>query len=188
MPRLYPHRPGRSRFEPPLSSPRNGDVAAATHFGTPPPTDRRPDGQLGGQTNLHAGIAAAFGATRSGTTRSQEYVDAKGFVDGCDTVFVLSDGAPSWDDYAEKDTRDPEDQAGDPETGRKFENVPTLIFQGPYARPPFDFLVDDVQRMNLFRKAEIHCVGIGEANHHLLRQIADIGLGQALKVEGAKGR
>jgi hypothetical protein len=38
--------------------------------------------------------------------------------------------------------------------------------------------------MNLFRKAEIHCVGIGEANHDLLRRIADIGLGQALRVEG----
>jgi hypothetical protein len=151
-----------------------------------PPTERRPDGQLFGQTNLHAGIAAAFQVTRSGTTRRQEYVDPKGMLEGCDTIFVLSDGAPSWDDYAEKDARDPEDQAGDPETGAKYANVPTLIFQGPYARPPYDFLVADVRRMNLFRKAEIHCVGIGEANHDLLRQIATIGLGQALKVEGER--
>lgn len=151
-----------------------------------PPTDRRPDGQLRGKTNLHAGIATAFRHTSAGNVRQAEFVDPKAYFDGCDTVFILSDGEPSWDDYAEKDSRDPEDQAGDPESGVQYQNVPTLIFQGPYARPPYEHLVSDVHRMNLFRKAEIHCVGIGEANHHLLKRIAELGLGQAIKVESER--
>lgn len=153
-----------------------------------PPTNRRPDGQLRGQTNLHAGFAAAFRVTSSGATRKQEYIDPKGFTDGCDTVFVLSDGAPSWDDYPELDRRDPEDQAGDPETGMRFENRPELVFQGPYGLPPFDLLVADVRRMNLFRKAEILCVGIGEANHGLLKSLASVGLGRSIRVEGERGK
>ena len=160
-----------------------------------PKTDRRPLGQLRGQTNLHAGFRKAFEVTTRGEVRGAEYVDPKGMIDGCDTIFVLSDGAPSWDDFGERDSRDPEDQAGDPETGRTFENVPTLLFQGPYARGglidgpvrvPYELLVRDVRRMNMFRRAEIHCVGIGEANHQLLESLADIGLGQALRVEGEK--
>ncbi|MBK8979959.1 MAG: hypothetical protein IPM29_29015 [Planctomycetes bacterium] len=148
-----------------------------------PPVESRPDGVLRGKTNLHGGIAAAFRMTGTGLVRDAEYVDAKALFDGCDTVFLLSDGAPSWDDYAEKDARDPEDQAGDPEMGIRYENVPTLIFQGPYAHPPYRFLVEDVRRMNLFRRAEIHCVGIGEANHGLLEAIAAVGGGQAIRVE-----
>jgi hypothetical protein len=40
--------------------------------------------------------------------------------------------------------------------------------------------------MNLFRKAEINCVGIGEANHGLLDRIARLGCGTAIKIEGEK--
>ena len=103
-----------------------------------------------------------------------------------DTIFLLSDGAPSWDDFDEVDARDPEDQAGDPETHQKYQNVDRLRFQGPYAHPPYSHLVDDIERMNLFRKAEIHCVGIGEANQDLLDAIAKIGGGKSIRIQGEK--
>lgn len=151
-----------------------------------PPKADRPDGVLFGKTNLHAGFARAFEITRSGSTKRSEYVDPKAMTDGCDSIFLLSDGAPSWDDFADLDARDPEDQAGDPETHAKHQNVPTLLFMGPYARDPYDYLLQDIERMNLFRKAEIHCVGIGEANHHLLERIASIGGGSALKIQGER--
>ena len=154
-----------------------------------PPTGERPDGVLLGRTNLHAGFARAFEITKAGETKRSEYVDAKALMDGCDSIFLLSDGAPSWDDYATVDARDPDDQAGDPESGVKHQNVDRLLFQGPYARPPYDFLAQDVERMNLFRTAEIHCVGIGEANHDLLKRLARIGNGKALNIQGeTKGR
>ncbi len=151
-----------------------------------PATGARPDGVIRGRTNLHAGFARAFELTKSGDTKKSEYVDAKAMVDGCDSIFLLSDGAPSWDNWPAEDARDPEDQAGDPETGAKYNNVDRLLFHGPYARPPYDFLAQDVERMNLFRKAEIHCVGIGEANHQLLDRLAKIGGGQSLNIEGEK--
>ncbi|MGA0060199.1 MAG: hypothetical protein ACO3RU_11480, partial [Planctomycetota bacterium] len=105
-------------------------------------------------------------------------------VDGADTLFVLTDGAPSTDDYVTKDRPEADDNAGDQETGISTQKTEFLWFYGPYARPPFDDLVEDVRRLNLLRRAEIHCVGIGEANHDLMKRIADIGLGQAIRVRG----
>lgn len=151
-----------------------------------PPTANRPDGVLRGRTNLHAGIVRAFQMTRSGEVRRAEYVDAKAMSDGCDAIFILSDGAPSWDDYEGLDARDPEDQAGDPESGVKHDNVPQLTFSGPYGLNGEGRLQREVERLNLFRKAEIHCVGIGEANHGLLTRIARLGGGQAIRIDGKK--
>ncbi|MGE0144440.1 MAG: hypothetical protein AB7I19_12950 [Planctomycetota bacterium] len=170
------------------ATPQNVRAAVAELEGMEqgPPKQDRPDGVLLGRTNLHAGLARAFEITTAGLTKREEYVDPKAMTEGCDSIFLLSDGAPSWDNWPAEDARDPEDQAGDPETGVQYANVPRLIFQGPYARPPHDYLAQDIQRMNLFRKAEIHCVGIGEANHHLLERIAQVGKGTALKIEGEK--
>ena len=50
------------------------------------------------------------------------------------------------------------------------------------------YQLDDLRRLNLFRRAELHCVGIGEANHQLPDAMAEIGHGQAVKVEGTRGR
>ena len=89
-----------------------------------------------------------------------------------DTIFLLSDGAPTWCNWTVPDSRDPEDQAGDPETGVMHDNVPTLWFMSPYGSPPFRAIVEDVERLNLFRHAEVHCIGMGEADTGLLQQIA----------------
>lgn len=168
------------------ATPRNiqAAIAGLDAIEAGPPTEKRPIGQLMGKTNLHAGFTAAFAVTGGRPAKGDPYVDGKSMLDGCDTLFVLSDGAPSWDDFAEVDAADPGDQAGDQETGRLFENKPQLIFQGPFARSPFDLLVADVRRLNLFRRAEINCVGIGEANHRLLKSLADVGGGTALKIDG----
>jgi hypothetical protein len=149
-----------------------------------PPTEKRIYGQLLGDTNLHAGIRTAFEFTGKTSAKQAEYVDSRALMDGADTLFVLTDGAPSTDDFVTKDRPEADDNAGDQETGISTQKTEFLWFYGPYARPPFDDLVEDVRRLNLLRRAEIHCVGIGEANHDLMKRIADIGLGQAIRVRG----
>ncbi|MEO0481611.1 MAG: hypothetical protein AAF196_19240 [Planctomycetota bacterium] len=153
-----------------------------------PVVDRRPHGTLRGDTNLYGGLRMAFQITAKGETRSESYIDKKALFNGCDTIFLLSDGAPNFDDFLERDTPDPGDQAGDNETGEKLENTEFLNYQGPYVHGLQLYQLDDLRRMNLFRRAELHCVGIGEANHQLLEAMAEIGHGQAVKVEGTRGR
>lgn len=139
-------------------------------------TDSRPHGTLKGKTNFHGGLRRAFMLKGKATAKKHEYVDKKTFVTGCDTIFVLSDGDPSWDDWAGTDSRDPGDQVGDVEMGGNVESdAQTLVFPGPYARNRH--LLQDVRRMNMFRQVEIHCVGIGEASRGFLSQIAGAGLG-----------
>jgi hypothetical protein len=145
------------------------------------PAPRRPHGTLMGQTNVHGAIHRAFKLKKKGLVKTEEYVDPVTYAEGCDTLFILSDGAPTWDDWAALDKTDPGDRAGDPEAGtRSARTPPQLNFYGPYAFPKW--LVDDVRRLNLFRKMEIHCVGIGEARMRLLRRIAALGLGKTKKV------
>ena len=85
------------------------------------------------------------------------------------------------------DAKDPEDQVGDPETHFKTKEQPTLFFSGPFAREVSTsgpLLLPDIERMNLFRRAEIHCVAIGEAPDGLLRAIADVGRGKFRRAGG----
>lgn len=149
-----------------------------------PRSNARPNGTLRGQTNLHGGLLAAYSLTERGsTTKGPEYVDSKAILGGCDTVFLLSDGAPTVCNWTTLDSRDPEDQAGDPETGAVHDNVPQLLFPSPYARPPYSPLIEDVERLNLFRHAEVHCIGMGEADSQLLEQIASATGGTATTVK-----
>ena len=156
-----------------------------------------PYGVLLGATNLHAGIRTAFrlGARplpvqakgAQPPKETPEYVEPRGFDDGADTIFVLSDGEPTWDDWPANDAKDPEDQVGDPETHFKTKEQPTLFFSGPFAREVSTsgpLLLPDIERMNLFRRAEIHCVAIGEAPDGLLRAIADVGRGKFRRAGG----
>ena len=138
----------------------------------------RPHGTLRGNTNMHGGFRCAFRLKKRGLTSKPEYIDKTAYLEGCDTIFLLSDGEPSWDDWPALDKRDPEDNAGDPESQTKQEGTPQLLFQGPFSTP--DHLLPDIERLNLFRKAKIHCVGLGEANMHILRGLAMAGLGKAI--------
>lgn len=138
----------------------------------------RPHGTLLGFTNMHGGLDLAFRLTGEGLGGVDPYVDPKMLADGADTIFLLSDGDPSTDDYRAVDRPDAGDVQADPETRAAQEKVPDVTFYGPYVDLG-GYLVDDVRRMNLFRNVEIHCVGIGEADMRLLRRIASVGLGEA---------
>jgi hypothetical protein len=144
-----------------------------------PPNEDRKDGVLRGNTNIHGGMHRAFKVHQKGMLKTNEYVAPETFFTGADTIFLLSDGAPSWDDWPANDKRDPKDSAGDPETGRKHTDMETLFFAGPYGME-YDhlFLPDDIRRLNLFRRCEIHCIGIGEASDSILYAIANAGRGQ----------
>ena len=139
--------------------------------GAPMPPDA-PDGVLEGNTNLHAGMRRAFALRSKGFAARHEHVDKKALAEGCDTIFLLSDGAPKWDDFYVSD----EYYAGegqivrDTEYGEKATRTDNIVYHGPYDQTPW--LDDDVRRMNMFRKVQIHCIGIGEADERLLRRIA----------------
>jgi len=145
-----------------------------------PAKQGRPLGTIRGNTNLHGGLHRAFKLHGRGFVGPGEFVDPSTWNDGCDTIFVLTDGEPTWDDWAAADKRDPEDNVGDPETGARLGDSDTLEFAGPYREA--GALVDDVLRLNLFRKAEIHCVGLGEASMNTLERLAGVGCGRAISL------
>ena len=148
----------------------------------------RPDGTLKGKTNLHGGMRQAFKLTGKGLVKDYAYVNSETFATGADTIFLLSDGDPTWDDWDCNDQREDWDQTGDPESNIKHADQPVLDFPGPYGywqnKGQAQWIIDDVRRMNLFHKSEIHCIGIGEVSYGLLKGIADQGLGQVKMVGG----
>ena len=146
------------------------------------PTTMRPDGTLRGTTNLHGGLRRAFMVKKKGFVTEHAYVDRVTFEEGCDTIFLLSDGLPSWDDWDCMDTNYGEDQVGDPESHVPQESAPRMHYSGPYAR--MENLIEDLERMNLFREVEINCIGIGEARLDFLRRLAAIGQGDAVLIGG----
>ncbi|MEM8883860.1 MAG: hypothetical protein AAGD14_07325 [Planctomycetota bacterium] len=142
-----------------------------------PKGGNRPHGTLKGNTNIHGGFLRAFALRGKTKAKRHAYVDAKTFDTGADTIFLLSDGDPSWDDWAGTDSRDQGDRVGDPEMGGGGnQNATSLNFPGPYARNRH--LLEDLQRMNLFRQVEVHCIGIGEASRGYLSSLANAGLGR----------
>ncbi len=104
---------------------------------------------LGGGTNLHGGLARALQTLEAGATRH-----ANGFEDllrGADTVFLLSDGSPGEDDWSDEDP-----------TRRRLTTFDPHAEQGTFYDPAQ--LLDDAARLNLLRRCEIHCLGIGAAD------------------------
>jgi len=145
-------------------------------------------GSLQGETNLHGGLTRAFTRTGKKALDGFSYVSERGLMEGCDTIFLLSDGAPSTDDFRMVDKRDPEDHAvEDRESMKKAADTPELTYPGPYGAPfRTQSLINDVRRRNLFRQVEIHCLGIGEANMGLLHRLSSLGLGQSRKIGADK--
>jgi len=153
-------------------------------IGKPKPPDA-PDGTLKGRTNLHAGLRLAFSLKRKGHVDDYEFVNPKSIAEGCDTIFLLSDGAPSYDEFHIVDRDYGEGKVvRDPEYGRAARRTPTLEYWGPYFR--VDWITEDVRRMNAFRGVQVHCIGIGEANMKLLRSIADATFGQVFQFGKAR--
>jgi hypothetical protein len=142
-----------------------------------PPRTGREHGTLRGMTNMHGGMHRAFKVKSKGMIKEYEYVNRLAFEQGCDTIFLLSDGKQSWADWSADDKSDGQG-AGDPETGRSLDKPDTdiLHYYGPYVHA--GHMLDDIRRLNLFRKCEINCIGIGEAEDDTLKQIAAIGHGK----------
>lgn len=145
-----------------------------------PVIDDRPHGTLMGYTNLHGGLLLAYRAMPKKTLTGGEYISAPAMMDGADTIFVLSDGDPTYDNWPEVDIYHPGVVIGDPETRTARPKMDNVVYYGPYFQ--WDLILDDAMRMNLFRKCEIHCVGIGETTMGRLRRLADIGFGELQEV------
>lgn len=138
---------------------------------------RSPDGTLRGKTNLHAGLRRAFGLADKGIVNEFAFVDAQALIDGCDTIFLLSDGAPSIDDFEIEDKDYGEGEVVvDNEYKKPAPRSARLGYPGPYVDP--EWIIADFHRMNAFRRIRLHCVGLGEANMDLLRRLAEAGHGQ----------
>ena len=101
----------------------------------------------------------------------------KAMTQGADTIFLLSDGAPSWDGFAKED-RDYGDKpvVHDPEYNKATSRTPTLTYHGPYHRAAW--IEEDMRRMNVFRKLQVHCIAIGEADISLLEALAEDSMGE----------
>jgi hypothetical protein len=139
---------------------------------------------LKGKTNMHGGLRMAFRLTDKGAlTTDDEYVNAATFDKGADTIFLLTDGIPNWDDYPGKGPIEKDRGSGDPESGQREAakgETTHYNYAGPYSDKTF--YQRDMQRLNLFRKVEIHCIGIGEAHNGWLDATARIGNGKSRKV------
>jgi hypothetical protein len=150
----------------------------------PPDPAVAPDGKLRGRTNLHSGLRRGFGLAGRGFVESNAYVDPEALTEGCDTIFLLSDGAPSWDDFSAVDKDYGEGKVVlDTEYGVAAARTPRIEYHGPYDQD--EWLIADVRRMNAFRRIQMHCVGLGEANVQLLNRLAEVCQGQVY-VFGAK--
>jgi hypothetical protein len=121
----------------------------------------------GGGTNLHGGIRRAFDAVvgrKSPAITGSAWTPE--FLRGPSTIFVLSDGAPSADDWG----------FGGGAVG-PTRGVPIDGENGPYGEA--DSIADDVSRLCLLASVEVHTIGIGESPGDLLERIARVGRGRA---------
>ena len=152
-------------------------------------TGKRPHGTLLGDTNLHTALLRAFRAAPRSFLDEEEDVDPSALLKGCDTLFVFGDGKPTKDDFDAVDRFDGGKITADRETGETTTKAAgSANYFGPYVAR--GHLLDDLRRMNLFRKAEIHTVAIGEADSGLMRRMAELGLGRyrSIGMLGREGR
>ncbi len=118
-----------------------------------------------GTTNLHGGLRRAFGVTLTGTGDGRSVFGADPITmlaAGATTMFVLTDGVPSRDDW---------DDTANLVTGKPW-----------YA--DVEAIVEDVTRMNLLRGCELHAVALGTDARAVLEPLARVGGGQVRVVEG----
>ena len=132
-------------------------------------------GTLWGETNLHAAMLLAYRLRGRKVDKSPEHV--RNFRTGIDTMFILSDGAPTDDDYGAIDKFGGGTVTTDRETKEKAKRgAGSAFYMGPYRST--DSLLRELDRLNLFRKVEVHCIAMGEASSELLRRLAERGLGR----------
>ena len=142
------------------------------------PQGERIHGTIWGDTNLHAGLKLAFATTKKGRVKGAGYVHPETFVSGADTLFVLSDGDPSVDDYTVQDVDYGDGTIITDAESKKEGNNRTmnLNYFGPYVNWPL--LIEDTRRMNMLRELEIHVISVGDADTRALGMLAEVGLGK----------
>jgi hypothetical protein len=151
----------------------------------PPDAQKSLDGKLRGRTNMHAGLRYAYGLAGHGFVDEVAYLDPAALTQGCDTVFLLSDGAPSIDEFEVEDRDYGEGQVvHDQEYNKPAARTPRIMYPGPFVDP--EWLVADVERMNAFRRIRLHCIGIGEASMGLLDRLARMGNGEVYTIGAPK--
>ena len=116
-----------------------------------------------GGTNLHRGLELGFAMTEGGLSFDHPSVNEDHLLTGLDTIFVLTDGEPNLDSYS-----------APPSSAR---GRPGGAGSALYAEPKNILL--GTARMNLFRRCEIHCIGMGSSARRLLQDLARQGHGQA---------
>lgn len=165
----------RSNVENAIREIQNVPIGAAT--------DERPDGVLRGFTNLHGALRKGYTAMEGGQYRDEdEFISEDLMEEGVDTMFILSDGDPTICDWPERDRTVEGYLFGDAETRKEEERTDVLDYKGPYNEPKY--IEDDLQRLNLFRKIEINCVCIGEADEDLMDKIKTYGNGRFRNIPG----
>lgn len=142
------------------------------------PQGERIHGTIWGDTNLHAGLKLAFATSKKGRVKGAGYVDPETFVSGADTLFVLSDGDPSVDDYTVQDIDYGDGTIITDAESKNEGNTRTmnLNYFGPYVNWPL--LIEDTRRMNMLRELEIHVISVGDADTRALGMLAEVGLGK----------
>ena len=130
-----------------------------------------------GGTNLHGALRLAFELLPWGKRARNCWTDRRCLEGGCDTIFVLSDGVPSLDDFSRRGGL-AEAFAGHPAFAGKGAGA-QVYYRGPYTRE--DWLLEDLRRLNALRMVRIHCVGIGEAQMSLLEALSGDNFGKALR-------
>lgn len=149
--------------------------------------DKAPDGELRGKTNMHFGLRYAFSLTEKGYVDEVAYVDPAVLTDGCDTIFLLSDGAPSWDEFHMVDANYREGKTVvSTEYNKPAAEQDRTEYHGPYSMP--EWILEDVHRMNAFRRIRMHCIGLGEADMSLLEKLAAIGNGELYVFGRSRGK
>ena len=145
-----------------------------------------PHGILKGNTNLHGGLTRAFSMQSKGFVKQHSYVDYKTFEEGCDAIFLISDGAPSSDDFKAFDKHYGDLRVvSELEYAREVKPVSNVVYQGPMVSQ--QWLYAELCRLNVFRKVPVHCIGIGEADVRLLRAFAEVSQGQMVLL-GSKAK
>ena len=145
----------------------------------------RPHGTLRGNTNLHGALLRAFRAVRGKSLRGSEHLDPQAISQGCDTVYVFSDGRPTDDDFDAEDSTEAGAVIVDRESGKTAQiGGGRVTYFGPYQlRGP---LLEDVRRLTSVRSVEIHTVAIGEADVSLLKEMTSRAGGHHRALPAAK--
>lgn len=116
-----------------------------------------------GGTNIHRGLELAFGLTTERSRDQPTGVDDERILRGPDTVILLTDGAPTHDNYS----------------ARQGTDMNSSWSAYSWWRRSYAGLLLAAERWNLFDGCEVNCVGLASASTDLLESFAAQGNGRA---------